>query len=402
MPEPGRTIRARDALLASAVTALQVVGVLLRGPDAHELPITDLSGLGIVLLVVSGLSLVLRRRWPTAVVLVAAVTSACYYLLDFSDGPAHVALFIALWTLTANGDGRRSVRLAAGVIGALAVVWMVAALDITPPQAIGWVFFRIVAAVGSAALGESTRARRVILADALARAELAELTREEEARARVADERVRIAREVHDSVAHAIAVINVQAGVTAHVLDKRPDLTRDTLRAIEQTSSRALEEMRSILGMLRSPDGSRAPVPGLADVHELVDQARRAGIEVEYDALPADISLPGAVGTAAYRIIQESLTNIIRHVGSTRARVHLEYSPDVLSVSVTDHGPRVGARETTQHAGAMAGAGTGHGIRGMRERCELLGGTLEAAPGPDQGFVVRARLPLGAHVEVDG
>ena len=383
----------QDVLLALFITVMQVQGVLVRGPGIGERPISDLSGLGVILLVVPGLALAVRRRWPVPVFLTAALTSIVYYLLDFSDGPGWLALFVSLYTLTAYGDGRRSVRYATVGIAVLAVVWLVAARDVEPPEAIGWVFFRIGASVMSAALGESVRARRVIAADATVRAELAERTREEEARARVADERVRIAREVHDTVAHAIAIVNVQAGVTAHVLDKRPERARETLTAIEQTSSRALEEMRTILGVLRADDDARAPMPGLVDVDELLERARDAGLDIKReDNSPPATALPSAVAAAAYRIVQESITNVIRHVGPTRVTVGVDYGREFLEVSVTDEGRRDGSPD-------VAGAGSvrahpGRGIRGMRERCELLGGRLVAGPLPDAGFEVRARLPL--------
>ncbi|NYJ02214.1 signal transduction histidine kinase [Nocardioides thalensis] len=387
-----------DVLLALVVTAVQVLGVHVRGPEVNERPITDLAGLGIALLVLPGLALAVRRRWPGIVLALAALTSGAYYLLDFSDGPGWLALFIALYTVTAYGDGRRSVRIAAITIAALAAVWLVAATDIEPAQAIGWVWFRIGAAVMSAALGESSRARQVILDEAVARAELAERRREEETRARVADERVRIAREVHDTVAHAIAIVNVQAGVTAHVLDKRPDLARENLVAIEQTSSRALEEMRSILGMLRSGDDPRAPTPGLAEVDELVERAREAGLTVDrQDTGPASVTVPSAVGAAAYRIVQEGLTNVIRHVGPTRVSVGVTTEAGELCVSVVDEGPSGDA--PAPGAPDPGPPAPGHGIRGMRERCELLGGRLEAGPRAGRGFEVRARIPLALRAE---
>jgi signal transduction histidine kinase len=381
----------QDVLLALFITVMQVQGVLVRGPGINERPITDLSGLGVILLVVPGLALAVRRRWPVAVFAIAGLSSIVYYSLEFSDGPGWLALFVSLYTLTAYGDGRRSVRFATVGIAILTVAWMIAARDTEPRAAIGWVFFRIGASVMSAALGESVRARRVIAADALERAELAERTREEEARARVADERVRIAREVHDTVAHAIAIVNVQAGVTAHVMDKRPERARETLIAIEQTSSRALKEMRAILGVLRADDDARAPMPGLADVDELLERAREAGLDIKReDSTPPGVALPSAVATAAYRIVQESITNVIRHVGPTRVTVGVEYGPDALALSVTDEGRRGGP------AGVTGGGSLppGRGIRGMRERCELLGGRLDAGPLPHSGFEVRARLPL--------
>ena len=391
MSEQGAAAARADALLALLVTAVQVLGVLVRGPEPNERAITDLAGLGVVLLVIPGLALVVRRRRPGVVLGLAALASGTYYLLDYSDGPGWLALFVALYSLTAYGDGRGALRIAAFTISVLAVVWLVAARDIEPSQAIGWVWFRIGAAVMSAALGESSRARQVILDDAVARAELAERSREDETRARVADERVRIAREVHDTVAHAIAIVNVQAGVTAHVLDKRPDLARENLLAIEQTSSRALEEMRSILGMLRGEDDARAPTSGLSGCRRTARARPRGRAQVEWngDSAPASEALPSAVGTAAYRILQESLTNVIRHVGPTRVRVTVTAEAGELSVSVTDDGPRDGAAPPSATLPQP-----GHGIRGMRERCELLGGQLETGRRIGHGFEVHARIPL--------
>jgi signal transduction histidine kinase len=283
--------------------------------------------------------------------------------------------------------------IAAVAVAVLAAAWLTAARNIEPHQAIGWVFFRIGASVMSAALGESVRARRVIAVDALARAELAERTREEEARARVADERVRIAREVHDTVAHAIAIVNVQAGVTAHILDKRPERARETLLTIERTSSQALEELRTILGVLRTDGDGRGPMPGLADVDELLARAREAGLDVKReDTGQPPGALPHAVATTAYRIVQESITNVIRHVGPTRVTVGLDFGPQLLAISITDEGRR---GEPVRSAAGTAGSGQpGRGIRGMRERCELLGGQLDAGPLSAGGFRVSARIPL--------
>jgi signal transduction histidine kinase len=345
-----------------------------------------------------------RRRWPVPVFLTAAVASLVYYGLDFRDGPGWLGLFVALYTLTAYGDGRRSPVIAGAGITTLAIGWLVAAADIEPRAAIGWVFFRIGASVMSAALGESVRTRRFIAAEAQERAELAERSREEEARARVDAERLRIAREVHDTVAHAIAIINVQAGVTAHVLDKRPEQARETLVAIEQTSSQALREMRAILGVLRDTDNGRMPHPGLEQIDELTAKARDAGLDIKLEATSPPARLPSAVGSAAYRILQESITNVIRHVGPTRVTVALDYGVDALKVCVTDEGRRhamgddpAGLRILAEHhsgSGTGSSAEPGRGILGMRERCQLLGGDLTARALPGRGFEVNARLPL--------
>jgi signal transduction histidine kinase len=394
---------AQDVLLALFVTVMQVQGVeatAAADDAAASRPLTDLGGLGYLLLIVSGLALVVRRRWPVPVFLTAALASLVYFTFDFPDGPVWLGLFVALYTLTAYGDGRRSLVIAGVGITVLATAWLIAAADIEPRAALGWVFFRIGASVMSAALGESARSRRVIAAEARERAEWAERTREEEARARVDAERLRIAREVHDTVAHSIAIINVQAGVTAHVLDKRPERVRETLVAIEQTSSQALQEMRSILGVLRDGNDGRAPHPGLGQIDELVAKARDAGLDIKLEGMSPAAALPSAVGSAVYRILQESITNVIRHVGPTGVTVRMDYGVDLLDIRVTDEGRRDAPNDMDQRrrAGSPTSGGgpiqPGRGILGMRERCELLGGELDARPIPGGGFEVTARLPL--------
>lgn len=401
---------AQDVLLALFVTVMQVQGVestaaskaAASGAAEWSRPLTDLGSLGYLLLIVSGVALAVRRRWPVPVFLTAALTSLVYYTLDFPDGPGWLGLFVALYTLTAHGDGSRSLMIAGVGITILATAWLIAAADIEPRAAIGWVFFRIGASVMSAALGESARSRRFIAAEAQERAEWAERTREEEARARVDAERLRIAREVHDTVAHAIAIINVQAGVTAHVLDKRPEQVRETLVAIEQTSSQALQEMRTILGVLRDANDGRVPHPGLGQIDELVAKARDAGLDIKLEGRSPTAALPSAVGSTVYRLLQESITNVIRHVGPTRVTVTMDYGIDLLEIRVTDEGRRNAhtddpadqrprpERPTSRGSSIRAG----RGILGMRERCELLGGELDARPVPGGGFEVKARLPL--------
>ncbi len=375
-----------DVALAVFVTVMQVLGAMVTVPV--EPPSTPVSAIGYALLIVSGLSIAARRSTPVAVFAITAVASLVYFGFDFPDRMSYLALFVALYTLAAYGDGRRSLIIAGTGISILSVGWLIAGADVEPVSAIGWVFFRIGASVISTALGENVRSRRVIATEAQQRAELAERSREEEARARVDAERLRIAREVHDTVAHAIAVINVQSGVTAHVLDKRPEQAREALRTIEQTSSRALREMRAILGVLRDGD-DREPYPGLDRIHELTGKARDAGLDVALEQTPPVAPLPSAVGGAAYRIVQESLTNVIRHVGPTRVTVTLEPGVDDLRIRVIDDGGSPG--NTARAAGTTA---PGRGIIGMRERCRLLGGELDARPHPNGGFEVVARLPL--------
>jgi len=397
-------VLAQDALLGIFVAAMQVQGTVAKPADVGSRPLADFGHLGYILLTVSGLALTLRRRWPVPVFITAALASLVYYAAGFSDGPGWIGLFVALYTLTAYGDGRRSLAFAGVGITVLATGWLIAGADVEPRAAIGWVFFRIGASVMSAALGESVRSRRFIAAEAQERAERAERTREEEARSRVDAERLRIAREVHDTVAHAIAIINVQAGVTAHVLDKRPERARETLVAIEQTSSQALREMRAVLGVLRDSHDGRVPHPGLGQIDDLTAKARDAGLDIKLEATSPTAPPPSAVDTTAYRILQESITNVIRHVGPTRVTVTLNHGIDVLEIRVIDEGrrhapgddapgPHISAKHSTSN-GTGSSAELGRGILGMRERCQLLGGELVAGALPGGGFEVRARLPL--------
>ncbi|WP_173056300.1 sensor histidine kinase [Phytohabitans houttuyneae] len=378
---PRLPVWAQDLLLAVFVAFMQVQGTR---QIATQEQFDRLSVVGVyahaVLLVLSGLILVVRRRWPLQVFVFEVATSVMYYGSGYPDGPNWVGVFIALYTVTAYGDLRWAWVVRAGLV-TLVGGWVVAAV-MYPPD-IGWLAFRIGTATMAAVLGASVRMRRELAAEAQERAERAERTREEEARRRVDAERLHIAREVHDTVAHAIAVINVQAGVTAHVLDKRPEQVRETLRTIELTSARALRELRATLGVLRDTEDGRAPTPGLDRVEELAGLAREAGLDVKVDVAAPPRELPSAVDQAAYRILQESITNAIRHAGPARVTVEVQYQPSDLRIRVTDDG-----------SGCDGGGGAGRGIEGMRERCALLGGDLTAGPRTGGGFEVYARLPL--------
>ncbi|SDU77360.1 Signal transduction histidine kinase [Jiangella alkaliphila] len=376
----------QDVLIAGFVTLLQVQGThsaILADPELAG-PVDVLGWAGHGLLILSGLILLVRRRWPIPVFMANAAISVVYFAGGYPDGPGWLALFVSIYTVAAHGDGRRSLVVLANSLGVLAIVW-IATTDVGEGERIGWLAFRIGATIMAAALGESIRSRRVIAADAVQRAEVAERTRDEEARRRVDAERLRIAREVHDTVAHAIAIINVQAGVTAHVLDKRPERARETLLTIEQTSARALREMRAVLGVLRGDDDG-SPGPSLGALDELLAVARRAGLDVTVaGSVPSGV-LPDDVDRAAYRIVQEGITNVIRHAGPARVTVGLELRDGELRVEVADDGG-----DLSGPAGPPVEPG--RGLAGMRERCELLGGAFEAGPDGD-GFRVCARLPL--------
>jgi signal transduction histidine kinase len=376
-------VAVQDTLLAAFVTLFQIRGTVLVAPAGEADRLTEPGYLGYALLAASGAALLIRRRWPVTVFAALAGISVIYYTAGYPDGPGWVALFVAVYTLTAHGDGQRSLKIVTVVLAVLTAVWLFTA-DLNPLNAAGWVFFRVGGAIMAAALGESVRTHRVLTEQAKDRAEQAEQTKEQEARRRADTERLRIAREVHDTVAHAIAIINVQAGVTAHILDRRPEQARATLTTIEQTSARALHELRTTLGMLRDVDNDlRAPTPGLDQIESLSATAREAGLDVTVQMPSPPPGLPSAIEHAAYRILQESITNVIRHAGPAHVIIALTYSPHDLHIQITDDGPG-----TDHHVNG------GRGITGMRERCAILGGDLTAGPHPSGGFQVQARLPL--------
>jgi signal transduction histidine kinase len=237
---------------------------------------------------------------------------------------------------------------------------------------------------------------------------------------------MRMARDLHDLVAHNISVINVQANTALHLMDRQPDRARTALTTINEVSRQALVELRAVLGVLRDVDGTAplAPTPGLARLGDLVDNATAAGLAVRVDTDGEPAPLPADIDLAAYRIIQEALTNTARHSGSTAARVRLSYAGSALQVEVNDDGRPAGRPGGTDgetarsRAGEVTGRGlagggqsghrlgngsvstrsqgSGNGIAGMTERASALGGTLQAGPRPEGGFRVRARLPLPA------
>jgi signal transduction histidine kinase len=235
-------------------------------------------------------------------------------------------------------------------------------------------------------LGAGAEFARVRRERAIERAEAAE----QDARRRAGEQRLRIARELHDMLAHNISLINVQAGVALHLLDDRPGQARPALVAIKQASKETLAELRSVLDILREPEDDAAPLapaPGLEQLDELLAGARAGGLTVDCRVEGARGPLPAGVNLAAFRIVQEALTNVRRHAGPARATIKLRYGADELTVQIDDDGARAKGRHDSM--------GGGNGIPGMRERASALGGTLEAGPrAADGGFRVLARLPL--------
>jgi signal transduction histidine kinase len=372
----------RDAGLAVVIGVVQVVGTYLASRHQHGR--AAFGGLAILLLVIGPAALVLRRRAPVAVLVTVFASTLLYDLLNFPRGPIFFALIAAFFNAVMSGHRRAAwATLLPGYVGFLWVTYLVGT-ESRP----GWA-----ASLGLAAwllvlgtVSEVIRTRRE-------RAVEVWRTRTEEARRRASEERLRIAQELHDVLAHNISLINVQAGVALHLLDEQPEQARSSLAAIKQASKDALGELRSVLDVLRYGDeeAPRAPSPTLARLDELVSRSEAAGLPVRASVEGSRRPLPPGVDLAGYRIVQEALTNIARHAGPATATVRVTYGTDDVIVEIDDdgRGPVGGP--------SAAPTGGGNGIPGMRERAAVLGGDLDAGPRPGGGFRVRARLPLQKH-----
>src|SRR5262249_6904794 len=369
-----------DAAVLLVAGVIVVVGVALRA-DASTRPLALALALAAITV------LVLRRSAPTATLAISGALVLALFAVDHAAGAvAVIAPAIALYSLALSRSG---LHLVAAVVAAAAAV-MVADVFLAGPHlhALTLQTAAHVALVAVPVLAaEALRNRRSYIQLLLERLQLAEQTREEEAQRRAEQERLRIARELHDVVAHTLTTINVQAGVAAHLADREPGRAGSALAAIEAASHDALDELRGILGVLREADGAELPLepaPGLDGVAALVDQFREAGGGIELGVAGKQPErIPEAVQLAAFRIVQESLTNATRHAPGAAARVRLAYENDRLHVGIENNSLQ-----------RRYGDGRGHGvgIAGMRERATALGGTLEAGPCP-RGFKVTAELP---------
>src|SRR5215211_5134535 len=363
-----------------AVAALVAVAQLgLTTLAAHRQPDRQALDLVAYLLLAAGpVALLWRRRSPAAVLAVVMASSVLYFGLGYPYGPAWLALIVALWTAVTGGARRAA--WATAFLGLAAYFTLAPVFDRGAPVAsvpaviahLGWLL--VVLAVAEVAL--AARQRR----------QAAERTRAEEARRRAGEERMRIARELHDVLAHNISLINVQAGVALHLMDEQPGQSRSALAAIKQASNDALGELRSVLDVLRQGDEAppRTPASGLAHLDRLVAGAGATGLPVSAKVEGTPRPLPAGTDLAAFRIVQESLTNVTRHAGPASATVLVRYGKDNLTVQVDDNGKGPSATNT----------GAGNGIRGMLERVAALGGELITGPRPGGGFRVQARLPI--------
>ena len=379
-------VRRGAVLGAVVVAAIQVAGTAgaAHGHAATGRPYEPLAW---GLLVLSAAGLLLRRRSAVAALVATAVPVWVYLALGYPGGPVYLAVIGAL--IGALARGRRVAAWVALAVGYPMFVWVAPLVAGQPPPQPATAVGTAAWLVACAAVVELVKSRRE-------RAVEFRRTRAEESRRRAGEQRMAIARELHDVLAHHISLISVQAGVALHLMDEQPEQARTALTAIRQASRESLGELRSVLELLRhgadgadGADGApRAPAPGLDALDALVERTSAAGLPVAVEVTGTARPLPAAVGLAAYRIVQEALTNVTRHAGRpVTATVRLDYAPDQLTVEVTDDGP-----------GAEDASGTGSGLLGMAERAAALGGQLDAGPRPGGGFRVAARLPVRARV----
>jgi signal transduction histidine kinase len=386
------------ALDLIAVTAVTVIFTFFMPRPQPRALAAVWAGYGWAAWAVAAVAVLFRRQWPRAA-LAVALTVAIVALSFRAGGPAAFFAALALYSVAVARSGR-AVRVLGVLVAAAILAATIAGGGDQPVQA----------SIGSVALvllgwlaGENTRASRAYahrLAERAAeqaaeRAAAAAADRAEQVRRALAGERAGIARELHDIVAHAMSVIAVRSGVARMVIDTDPAQAREALGIIETTTRRSLREMRLLIGVLRADDEEEAalrPAPGLGDLDRLVADIAAAGVTVEVAVDGAPRALSPAADLSAYRIVQEALTNVVRHAGPTRARVRISYGAGEIGIEVTDDGPA-----SSRPAGPVSAGrdGGGHGLIGMQERAALFGGELAAGPGLG-GFRVRATLAVAA------
>jgi signal transduction histidine kinase len=369
-----------DSLLALALTVI-AVGSVVGSRTRYGYPFPVLAAIAALF---TTLPIALRRSRPLAVLAVTVIAETLL-LVFLNDSPVPVGVIVALYTVAACCERRVSIRAAAWV----AVPITVGEIVNNGPHA-GRVIPELAVIAIAWVIGDNLRTRRAYLSELKERAARLEREREEKADRAVAEERVRTARELHDVIAHNVSVMVVQAAAGEEVFDEDPERARESLSAVASTGRAALTELRRLLGVIRAegdPDTEPAfaPQPGIEYVDELVRQVNDAGLSVELSVIGEPRTLPEGVGLCAYRIVQEALTNTLKHAGASSARVNVRYAADALELQVVDDGC------ATSVANGEAG---GHGLIGMRERVALFGGELTTSPRAGLGYEVRARLPV--------
>jgi len=382
--------RIMDPAIAVAILTLALLGMSSTKVDAAH-P-TSLNLLAYLLTVLGFGSLAVRTRAPLVTMAVSLAAAAAYSAIGYPENGLPIAAMIALYTVASRTPRRQSL-LAAGTVAVVLV-----GLTVQGAQgldAAGLVTNFAVFGIAYAT-GRYVQVRRAYTEQLELRAAEADQQRRRDAERAVAEERLRIARELHDVVAHAMSVVAVQSGIAAHVIDQRPDQARSMLETINSTSRDALDEMRRLLGVLRAedeaPSAEPAPAPSLDDLDSLVGSLDGTGITVQVTVEGDRVPLSSGVDLAAFRITQEGLTNVVKHAGPAHAEVQIRYGADDLEIEICDDG-----RGAASDLGSIGG---GHGLVGMRERVELYGGSLSTGPRSGGGFRVVARLPYRAGATV--
>lgn len=376
--------RSSDAALAVIVFILEVIGILSRAADeagGFDLRLFEEVPLGVyLLLAVSSVALLWRRSRPLIVLVVTLTASLVWDVIGYAEGPS-LAILISLYGVGRYIDDERTSPLSLAAALILAV-----ANDLIESEPVSVIGLSLALVLLAWYLGRRVRGRREYLALLEERAEYLERERAAEAQRAVDAERTRIARELHDLVAHRVSMMTVQAGAAQTVAATDPARALRAMAAVEEAGREALDELRQVLGVLRA-DRDReglAPTHGLRDIPGLVAEMKSAGMDVSLSADGVPNDLPARVDLASYRIVQEALTNVLKHSGpDARAQVRLSSDDEMLTIEVTDRG-----------SGVSTLPGSGQGLVGMRERAALLGGSFEAGPRPGGGFRIMARLPL--------
>jgi signal transduction histidine kinase len=369
-----------DCLLALALTAFAQLDLWLNIEDAtHYGP----QGVVAAATAVATLALALRRRAPLATACLVGVAVGVPELatvLTIQLWGEFVPILVAAYSVARYAPARA----AATGVAVLAIAILIVELRVPVSRTPANIPFIWVPFCTALLAGRALRARERRHAETSDRARRLEVEHDASVRAAVADERERIARELHDIVAHCVSVMVVQAGAAEDLLDRDPQRARQPLLAIQDTGREAVAELRRMLGLLRTENAAPAlaPQPGAAQLDELVAQLQTAGLPVRLEVAGTPRPLPPGIELAGYRIVQEALTNTLKHAGSATATVSLRYDEHALEIEIADDG----------HGGTVNGHG--HGLIGMRERVALYGGELDAGPRPDGGFLVRARLPV--------
>jgi signal transduction histidine kinase len=367
-----------DALVALVFLA---VGWLSSGAPTMSDPFyryTPRDWLFVLLLILATVPYAWRRPWPTTAFLISMLSTSVLWLLGYNAGVLPLFLLFGGYFVAVARPAWEVVACTAATLGCFGLLWWAGGAPYGARE-----FLISALAIGlTLGLGRAGRLR-VDLANARAQAA------EEAARRRSSEERLRIARELHDIIGHSLGTIAVQAGVGRHLMDSEPEKAADALDSIAKISRDSLDEVRSAVAALRDDEPPYRPAPSLADLPDLIETVRSTGLAVELK-LPNDLeAIPRQTGAAVYRITREALTNVVRHAHAANASVQVEHHDGRVEVAIRDDGGGAGN-------GRGQDSGGGHGIAGMRERAEALGGHLSAGPASDGGFLVSASLPIGS------